>query len=264
MGRKPQWIVHEVVDGVGEIEITSWKYFNTYICDEMLDFRHYIWRGQKDYSWKLEPTLDRILKEKKLLDNPNGVITRHLERFKFSTQGRRGINPQKIENENDWWALGQHNGLATPLLDWSRSPYVASYFAVCEDGAKNTNKRTIYAISPSAIDKVTRKIKQEYKGKGRPPIVEFITPLTDENQRLVNQNGLFSRSPTGIDLETWVRNNFVGLNNEYILMKLTIPEKDRIIALRTLNRMNINHLTLFPDLYGASKTCNMDLLIEKY
>jgi hypothetical protein len=121
MGRKPQWIEHDITDGVGEIDITNWKYFNTYICDEMLDYKNYIWRGQKDSTWKLEPTLDRILKKINKQNDPK-IIKHYLDSFMFSTRGRRGANPPNIAQENDWWALGQHYGLATPLLDWSRSP----------------------------------------------------------------------------------------------------------------------------------------------
>ena len=49
-----------------------------------------------------------------------------------------------------------------------------------------------------------------------------------------------------------------------ILIRITIPNKDRIDCLRSLNRMNINHLTLFPDLYGASRFCNHHAATKNY
>jgi hypothetical protein len=96
------------------------------------------------------------------------------------------------------------------------------------------------------------------------PEIEFIRPRSDENQSLVSQNGLFTRSPYGTTLEEWVQKNFAGENDTYTLIKFLVPNKDREESLRMLNRMNINHLTLFPDLYGASKFCNMFGEIKKY
>jgi hypothetical protein len=48
------------------------------------------------------------------------------------------------------------------------------------------------------------------------------------------------------------------------LLKITFPESDRQMALRELNLMNINHLTLFPDASGASTFCNLGLRIQHY
>ena len=47
-------------------------------------------------------------------------------------------------------------------------------------------------------------------------------------------------------------------------MKFVLPNDDREEALSGLNRMNINYSTLFPDLYGASRHCNLTLQLPDY
>ncbi len=285
MTRRNQYEESPIIDGFSEITILSWRYFFNFIYKEMLDFKTYIWRGQRRDNWLLESTIDRLRKKARIVKTSSHRFSvQHLEQFKYAARGRRGSNPPKLETENDWWALGQHYGLATPLLDWTTSPFVAAYFAFIGAGEKQTKYRAIYALHrPSVETKVKellalaeeeRKKKQQEKGLGlleraayQTPIrpeVEFIRPLSDENQRLVNQGGLFTRFPTDIDIQSWVQTNFKGDNKEYTLMKILIPKKDREECLKSLNRMNINHLTLFPDLYGASRFCNLFGEIEKY
>jgi len=45
-------------------------------------------------------------------------------------------------------------------------------------------------------------------------------------------------------------------------LKIVIPGEIRTEILPFLNNMNINYLSLFPDLEGASKYCNEKLLEE--
>jgi hypothetical protein len=265
MPRTKRWVESDIVDGVGTVKITAWKYFHDYMYGEMLDYRTYVYRGHRRDDWKLEPTLDRLLREKGRLTDRR-VRAHHLENFQFAVRGRRGPNPVPPTTENDWWALGQHNGLATPLLDWTTSPFVAAFFAYEKSKADDTSQRVVWAIAEASINAKAKELLREAASKktARPQVTEFFKPLSDENPRLVSQGGLFSRSPDGIDLETWVRHSFKGETNEFILMKIVIPKRDRLGALRSLNRMNINHLSLFPDLIGASQFCNTDLLIDNY
>jgi len=95
--------------------------------------------------------------------------------------------------------------------------------------------------------------------------VKYIKPSFDDDSRLANQSGLFTKSPIGVDIEQWVRGNFSVVGKaKVILLKLTLPNTERTTILKALNRMNINHLSLFPDLPGASKFSNMMLEIKKY
>jgi hypothetical protein len=289
MARRKGWEEGGIKDGFGWVRFLKWRYFIDYIRRVMLPHETYIWRGQRCDNWQLESTLDRLIIKAKIAKTKQpGFLNSHLEQFKYAVRGRRGPNPTRIEDENDWWALGQHHGLATPLLDWTTSPFAAAYFAFIGTGYKQTRYRAIYSLYRPGVEKKVNQLaaaetirkgeeRKELEKSGsknalalalldRRPIrseVEFIRPRSDENQRLVSQSGLFTRSPQGATLETWIQKNFVG-ESSYILMKMLVPNQDREECLRILNRMNINHLTLFPDLYGASKFCNLFGEIEKY
>jgi len=266
MPRPPRWREGSVRDGVQIMNLTSWRYFFDYVNQELLDYRTYIYQGQKNAKWPLESSLDRRLRRKGQLSSPRARIG-HLENFKQAARGRRGINPPRIENENDWWALGQHHGLATPLLDWTESPFAALYFAFEEEDTDGADHRAVWAVSRSSLTKKSAELLARHRkqGKrGRGPIVEIVQPLTDQNVRLVSQRGLFTRGLDGTSIGAWIRQHYAGDSTEWHLIKFRIPNQERTKCLRTLNRMNINDLSLFPDLYGASKYCNFDLMIKNY
>lgn len=264
MPRPKRWVEDDVIDGVSKITFSSWAYFYDYVRTEMLDYSHYFWRGQANSNWSLESSLDRQL-SKLTTSNKSRLASRHLERFKLATRGRRGVNPSRLEDDNDWWALGQHQGLSTPLLDWTQSPFVALYFAFFETGDHVGKTRAIWALGP--IESKNREIRNESDKESAetpPNILEVIRPPQDENTRLVNQAGLFTRAPLGTTVDSWVAENFSGITNRQILLKMVIRDVEREKCLKTLNKMNINHLTLFPDLFGAAEYCNMVMRIPKY
>ena len=146
MARKKRWEESPIVSGFKEIKINYWKYFYDFIHQKMLNYETYIWRGQRCDDWPLNSTLDRLIKTTRVArKRKHYFIQQHIEQFRYSIRGRRGQNPPVLENENEWWALGQHFGLATPLLDWTTSPFVAAYFAFIGIGEQQTKLRAVYA-----------------------------------------------------------------------------------------------------------------------
>ena len=251
MTANAKWSESPIDAGTVVVTVPTWSGFQEFVHGRTLQYRDLIWRGQRCDHWLLESTLDRKLK-----GGANNVDARasHLERFKLATRGRRGSSPPLVPNENDWWALGQHHGLATPLLDWTTSPFVAAYFAFSKITESQTSYRAIHALWQPSIAKHNHPIDG----------IQVVRPMSNDNARLVNQSGLFTRQPDGIDIESWVKTKFQGEITSMVYVKILIPDSERTVCLQSLNRMNINHLTLFPDLYGASKHCNTILDIKQY
>lgn len=220
----------------------------------------YMFRGHRKNEWKLESTLRRKLNEF-YPDNKTAwslKSNRIYDSFESNIRGRTNISFGTLESHDDEiWALGQHYGLYTPLLDWTRSPYVALFFSLWKNKESGDGFRALWALNIEDIEK----INSEHRKEGPAKLVEIVEPMTNENPRLVNQSGLFLNLPLDYDLETWVKE---GIDTKNItLYKISFPDEIRNNTIDILNNMNINNLSLFPDLTGASLHSNYQFEIEE-
>lgn len=240
------------VDGIAEYQLTKWDAFGLGVEYFAKDLG-FIFRGQRVSDWKLETTLDRL---HSTFDNRIDVSSTYdylLDNFAKSIRGRTEISKDIVDNKDELWALGQHYGLATPLLDWTYSIYVSVFFAFENPEPSPTGWRTIWALHKKGVEKLlkTHNSTSDYNNK-----VGFIEPMSDHNPRLVSQSGLFSKQPIGFLFENWIRSTFKGETDNAYLFKIHLPDSERMTILKHLRQMNIHHGTLFPDLIGASKYCN--------
>ena len=264
------WSREPVQDGITRTRLSSWSNYFDFLEAEIFQAagsarQRYIWRGQRRSDWPLSSSMDRLFDRLGVLTLPQSelefVAARHLESFRYAARGRRGANPAALD-DNEWWALGQHFGLATPLLDWTRSPFAAAYFAFEELAPDPTEHRVVYGLDLHAVMARNEVLNTgESLEVGRPPVIEFIDPMSDENPRLVSQGGLFTRCPIGTPVDQWVLREFEG-SDLPVLLRVEIPDTDCLACLRAVDRMNINHMSLFPDLTGASRSANLRLELE--
>lgn len=94
-----------------------------------------MFRGQSDAEWPLRPTLLRMLpsggsREDALLVEDQAFKAFMKDVQVHSTREPDVLLPEPGSSLLDWWAVMQHYGAPTRLLDWTLSPFVAAYFAV--------------------------------------------------------------------------------------------------------------------------------------
>lgn len=265
MSESELWKKSSIVNGFQTVEIKSWKDFSGFIMS--VDKNEPIcWRGQKwdENEWPLESAFDRIIKRQNC--NRSKILETHRSTTAYAFRGHihnSSIREIKKEikagslNINHFWAFCRHHGLATPLLDWTKSPFVAAYFAFAEpEGKSHTEHRFVYALK--------YKMAHKLKPLNSPPNFSWFDPLSSEFPRLLNQDGMFTITNDGRCIKLFIDNQAEGYTDDWVLMKIKIPNKNRKEFLRYFNLMNINHLTLFQDPYGASEFCNLKLEIGNY
>ncbi|MCO7197575.1 FRG domain-containing protein [Pseudoalteromonas sp. OANN1] len=121
--------------------ISSVGQFLELIADHDIDFWY---RGVGDLNFK-----------------PSSQVEwRGLDKTKEDTVAYRFLRDygkySETESHNPWkvYALMQHHGLPTRLLDWSRSPLVALFFAVTQEPLSEKGQRAIWVLDPHALNKL--------------------------------------------------------------------------------------------------------------
>jgi len=181
-----------------------------------------IYRGVKDESDPLLTVVGRY----KLSEKEERTI---LRLFKEQAPPYLGFRP---ETEWEWLAIARHHGLPTRLLDWTRNPLVAAYFAVEK---KHAGDSVIYAYRSE------RYIKTEHYRHpfDRRKIGKFIP--THITRRITAQVGVFTIHPEPLV-------PFKSPDIDRLIIKVTARKTLKWI----LYRYGIHRASLFPDLDGVA------------
>jgi len=200
-----------------------------------------IYRGQ-DRNWPLLPYISRVV--------PKGEVPsveNQLHRL-FMDDSRPYVGKPPT-NEWDWLALAQHHGLCTRLLDWTRDPYIALWFAVKQPRRRFEFSPEVWAFNPDSHHLVADK--------------------THDSPFKVDRTRVFIAEPFHPRLEVQkaafvvfrylphYAHGFCQLNTHNVLRhklaRVRFPHYVAREILKELNRRGYTQCNLFPDLDTTCK-----------
>ena len=210
-----------------EYVISSFSDFHKMV--ESYKDKSVVYRGVKSDKYELIPKVGRLrsFKNENLKVNDEKYI---LRLFMQQALPYLSVRP---ETEWEWLAIGQHHGLPTRFLDWTRNPLVAMFFAVEKyfdgDSIVYAYKSNVFVL----VDKHPKPFRV-------PDVSKFIP--NHVTTRITAQAGLFTIHPTP-------QIPFVSDKIDKIIIPNNLREKLK----KTLYKFGIHRATLFPDLDGLAE-----------
>jgi hypothetical protein len=244
-----------------EVSVNSWEEFEQQLkelrCREGDSASRLLFRGQEQSSWSLATTLERNDKAEMSFGQYYGFISKVRPQIECFT-GNVWTIPEYPEvealvKEFDEFSLGlssgrmpaysymvhlRHHGFPSPLLDWSRSPYVAAYFAFSKADDKSDGKVAIYVFSEAAFK----------LGGNRMPFIHRFGPYVKTHRRHFLQQSEYTICfffDTQWRFEQYDKVFSSNRQQQGNLWKFIIPSAQRLKVLKLFDEYNLNAHSLF-------------------
>lgn len=254
------------------LSLASWDVFSARVADlngGSPTVAKFAFRGQADADWTLTPKLARVLRATGISSISAGeqVETRLLSQFDQRAHHHVTWGQQVsllLQNRMARWAIMQHYGAPTRLLDWTTSAYVAAYFA-CVSHHGRPGAIFVAApfqvleandISPSNAGNMNDEFIRSLD-RSRTKAGFYVSPVLSERE--VAQMACFSFALSVIDDhdEGFVKALVPGSpsdGKQSVFSKWTIPSDQKLAFLGHLRAMNIGAHSLFPGLDGLGRS----------
>jgi hypothetical protein len=227
-----------------------------------------LYRGQANSKWRLETTLERYIRKNKIYIPDYyeiiSCIRSEIESFTEKKWELESLSGFKDWEENqlhfnhpsiEYIVYLRHHGFPSPLLDWTKSAYIAIYYAFCNVAAF-VETVSIYAfIEFAGTDKLYIT-----------PSISTVGPNIRTHHRHFRQQSQYTycvdKDKNG-NYYSCHENVFLLENKEEsqdLLWKINIPITERIKVLSHLDSMNINAFTLF----GSEESLMSTLALREF
>jgi hypothetical protein len=201
-----------------------------------------LYRGHGLASFMLRPSVGRLRPPK---NSSKKTVNESLMLELFR---RQSIDRVEVAAADDWelLAIAQHHGLATRLLDWTRSPLVALYFCVCKeheicDSSRSPQDEDAEILAwRCAKEDLSKPLPTCGPLKIRKPI-RYIPRIV--TTRLRAQSGVFTAHHAPKE----------EFKPDEEIVRIRIPHKHRKALKDSLYRHGIHEGTMFPDLDGLAR-----------
>jgi hypothetical protein len=250
-----------------EVDLNTWEEFEGYVsrlASERSDRKsanghyisEYLFRGQSDSTWPLTTTLERFtgrlltLEEyyrilcatKPQVETFTGVAWDNIPDFLdyLKQIGDEGLLPPGKFPAYEYFVYLRHHGFPSPLLDWTRSPYVAAYFAF-RDVSSTAISASIYAYCEYTVG--------HKSGSSNAPKITGLGPYVRSHRRHFQQQSQYTICTIHHDGKLSYAHHqdpFAGNREDQDeLWKFNIPASERHKILKRLEQYNINAFSLF-------------------
>lgn len=220
------------------------------VIEEIAGNEIYWYRGHGNKDWELIPSVQRSVyqgKEQYLANDfyMKASVTLH--------------EKPDFRNYSAWLSIMRHYGLPTRVLDWTRSPLIAAYFAVDDWERRSNRDGCIWILSPSklnsmegfqeylysidshtALQMIRPAFKKEYVPENKAVIDRILAcyPI-EHDMRIYVQQSAFTLHNTSRKLEE--------IQEEGLLQKIIIPGEVKERIYHELKIMGISLSHVYPD-----------------
>ncbi len=244
-------------------DIDCWDHFSTRLAQlkatreearsSHLGVSKFLFRGHENADWNLATTLER-------LTNSDWSFSKYFELISRAKPQIESFTDRHWEFENlpklrewasnydnlkmspfpayDYLVYLRHHGFPSPLLDWTRSPYVAAYFAFTQP---STDRVAIYVYwEDSGCGKSS--------SSNHPQLVSFGPYVKTHSRHFLQQSqytisAKFKANEWGFASHEEVFAS--GQEHQDHLWKFTLPSSERKQVLKILDAHNLNTFSLF-------------------